>query len=286
MNETTNNVAAWWVKIKNSTLTIQDIKLDPKVSSLDSVTEAYSNGVYTTFRTYQHDHVLLLESHFNRLEESAKLVNGNILVPRNSLRVALRRILNDFCPDKDIRVRIALNLEDQSYIISAEPLKLLPASAYKKGVSVITYPLERKNPHAKTTDFITTADHIRNTLPPKIQEVIMVDENGCLLEGLSSNFWGVINGVVHTEREKALGGITRSVILELCKKESIPILLDSVNIRELSSLQEAFITSTSRAVLPVTRIDHHLIGEGKPGKITQLLSKRYQEYVNHSIEKI
>ena len=114
----------------------------------------------------------------------------------------------------------------------------------------------------------------------------MVDENGCLLEGLSSNFWGVINGVVHTEREKALGGITRSVILGLCEKESIPILLDSVNIRELSSLQEAFITSTSRAVLPVTRIDHHLIGEGKPGKITQLLSKRYQEYVNHSIEKI
>ncbi len=283
---TANNIAAWWVKIKDSTLTIQDIKLSRKANSLDSVSEAYSSGVYTTFRTYQHDHVLLLESHFNRLEESAGIINGNIQVPRGQLRLALRKILSDFYPDKDIRIRIALNLEDQSYIISAEPLKPPPASAYQKGVSVITCRLERKNPHAKTTDFIATAARIRSTLPPKIQEAIMVDENGYLLEGLSSNFWGVVNGVVRTEKEKVLGGITRSVILELCEKEGIPLLFESIHIRELTSLHEAFITSTSRAVLPVTCIDHHIVGEGKPGKITQLLARCYQEYVTRQIEKI
>lgn len=283
---TTSNIAVWRVEFNSSTFTIQEIKLKQKYNSLDSISEEYSTGVYTTFRTYRHDYALLLDSHFDRLEESARLANGRILVPRHLLRLALRKILENFQPDNDVRLRIALNLNDQSYLISAEPLRPLPASAYHKGVSVVTYPLERANPRAKTTDFIIVANRLRKTVSSKIHEIVMIDTNGYLLEGLSSNFWGVMDGVVHTEKDRVLNGITRSIIMELCRKEKIPLSFDSIHLKDIQHLTEAFITSSSRAVLPVTSIDSQKVGAGVPGNITKLLAKRYQEYVNLEIKKI
>lgn len=284
---TTGNVAAWQVDLDDSNFIIREIKLGRKYNSLDSISEAYSAGVYTTFRTYRHDYALLLDNHFDRLEESAKLINGKILVPRDLLRLALRKILENFHPNKDLRIRIALNLNKQTYLISAEPLRLLPASAYRKGVSVVTYPLERENPHAKITDFITVANRLRRTLSSKIiHEIVMVDTNGYLLEGLSSNFWGVVDGIVRTEKDRVLNGITRSIIIELCRKEKIPLSFNSIHVKELQNLTEAFITSSSRAILPVTFIDYQRVGTGIPGSITKLLAERYQEFVNREIKKI
>ncbi len=280
-----NDIAAWRVEFNGAVL-IHEIPLEQKYETLDSVSEAYSSDIYTTFRTYKHDYALLLDKHFDRLEESAKLVNGDLCIPRNLLRQALRQILSSFPPDQDVRIRIALNLKEGSYFISAEPLKLLPSSAYEKGVSVITYPLERQNPHAKTSEFILTAAHLKQTMPPNIHEIIMVDKHGYLLEGLSSNFWGIINGIIYTEKDRVLGGITRSAVIELCEKENIPLSFASIHIKELQNLSEAFITSSSRGVLPVCSIDDHKVGMGTPGDITKLLAERYQEFVNREIKKI
>jgi hypothetical protein len=85
-----------------------------------------------------------------------------------------------------------------------EPFSPLPASLYAEGARCATLPLKRITPHAKDTRFIASAQDAYGRLPAGIEEGLLVAEDGSILEGLSSNFFGVSTGALRTEGERVL----------------------------------------------------------------------------------
>ncbi len=255
--------------------------------TLDGVSLGLPEGAYTTFRTYQHTRAIRFQDHLNRLVDSAErsriVVNIHLPELRDQLRVVIR--CSRFA---EARVRISLDLTvnpGQIYV-SLEPLHLLPPQAYDHGVKAISRVMHRDNPQAKLTTFIATAAGYRSQLPVDINEMLMIDPDGVMLEGLSSNFFGIRGGVLQTAETGVLPGITRSVVLDLARQLGISVLLQGVALADCPKLDECFISSASRGVLPVVQIDTCLIGSGKPGPVTQALMRAFGEWVEKAAEEI
>jgi len=161
----------------------------------------------------------------------------------------------------------------------------LAASAYAKGVSCVTMVLKRDTPHAKDTAFIAVAAEAYRSLPKGINEGLMVAEDGSVLEGLSSNFFGVATGTLRTEGARVLLGVTRSLVLEVAAGV-LPVLETAVPLEELQDLEECFITSVSREVLPVVRIDGREVGGGAPGPKTRKIMEGFALLVEREAESL
>jgi branched-chain amino acid aminotransferase len=82
-----------------------------------------------------------------------------------------------------------------------------------------------------------------------------------------------------------LFGITRKIILDVTQ-DLLPLHLHPVTIEDLSSIQESFISSSSRGVVPIVKIDNHVIGEGRPGPYTLEITRRYNAWAEKNIEPI
>jgi branched-chain amino acid aminotransferase len=256
-------------------------------NSLDSAALQLPGGAYTTFRTFRHFHVLLMIDHFERLEETARLVGLPVRLNRERIRMALRYALDRFLSE-EARVRVTLDLVQEvgTVYLTLEKLHVPSEVDYIQGVRVATRFMQRQNPKAKLTSFIETAARVRHALPAAINEAIMIGEDECLLEGLSSNFFAVLNGVVWTAEKGVLSGITRSMVLEAIQQLDIPLRLECLPVEKLALISEAFITSASRAVLPVTEIDGKQVGSGRPGPVTQRLLGRYRQIIEQSLETV
>ena len=168
----------------------------------------------------------------------------------------------------------------------SRPLDVPPPAAYREGVAIITCTLERLLPQAKLTRFIARSRHIRQSLPPGVNEAVMVSADGFLLEGLTSNFFAICQDEIRTAEQAVLAGITRSLVLEAARRLGLPVRFQPVHLSELAALQEAFLTSSSRGVLPVSRIDSIQIGAGKPGPLTRRLMHIYDAIILEQLEPI
>lgn len=258
-----------------------------EAASMDDVTRQLPAGVYTTFRTYHKIKVLHLEEHFSRLQESATLLGKRIQISRLFIRESIRAAIL-LQHDQEHRVRINIDLQDKPgtlYII-IEPLVVLPSKAYRDGVQVIFSHLHRENPTAKSTAFVQMADVERKRLLDGVNEALMVDPDGNILEGLSSNFFGIQNNTLFTAEEGVLKGITRSQVLRCAESVGILVVRKPVNVKDLPLLTEAFITSASRGVLPVVQIETTRIGNGKPGRITRAIENLFNQMIEGEIEEI
>jgi branched-chain amino acid aminotransferase len=278
----------WKVKTEENNWGIEQVILDDSIKSLDRVSTILPNGAYTTFRTYHHDQVLSLEKHFSRLEETTRLAGKPIKIYPASLRLALREISKQLS-DGDIRFRITIDLEQKpgTMYVSTEPLKTPSQIAYELGGAALTYQLERNNPKAKMTGQLGTAAKIRQQFADEpVNEIITMSSNGIVLEGLSSNFFAVKDDVIWTADEEVLSGTVRNVVLELANKADYKVMLKGLPISELPDIDEAFVTSTSRSILPIVKIDHHHIGSGKPGPITRQLMHDFDEMLGRELKSI
>ena len=281
-------VFVWKIKSLNAHYILEDIQ----VSENDTLNSASGNlipgGAYTTFRTFEDNKVLPLASHINRLENSARLANVPVLLKAEQIRAALKETVETIKIWKEKRIRITIDLEKEpgTVYISAEKLHTPAHEAYQKGVKAITYNFQRTNPRAKLTNHIMVAEKIRQQLPAEIDEAIMVKQDGSLLEGLSSNFFAVLGGNIYTAEEGILPGIIRSMVLEQAAELNIPVILKSVSESQIGLFEEAFITSASRLVLPVTSIDNRRINHGFPGELTKKLLESLTQRIKLDLEEI
>jgi branched-chain amino acid aminotransferase len=257
-------------------------------NSLDEATRFLPGGAYTTFRTYQHWQGIHLEDHFLRLEETCRLSGYPVALDRSGIRACLREMLKDLVKIPEVRVRLSIDLEkDKGRIyIGAEPLSTPAAEKYQTGVDILTRSMHRNNPKAKLTHFLLETKDIRQELPANINEVVMVGEDGQMLEGLSSNFFAVSNGMLWTADKDVLSGITRLMVLEIAARLNIPLKKEGINIHDVELIEEAFITSASRLVLPVRKIEQITIGKVCPGAITTQIMAAFTETIQHSLEVI
>lgn len=264
---------------------VRELFQAPVGYTLDEVTINLPPGAYTTFRTYGKFFALHLEDHLNRLEHSAELSGVKLNINWEQIREILRDVLG-IQPHKELRVRIIVGLssnDTEKIFILVERLKIPGRADYRNGVCLITRQMYRSNPEAKLTQFIESTQTIRNQIPSGVNEILMVREDGLVLEGLTSNFFAIHNGKLITAKTGVLPGITRSIILTISEQLGIPIEFDKLLINDIQNVAEAFISSTSRGVLPVKQIDQTVIGSPCPGKLTQVIRKKYNERVRKEI---
>lgn len=260
----------------------------PRLTANLTETQAFiPEGAYTTLRTYGHTGLILLDDHFDRLELTAQLLGYPVQLNRLALRRLICQVLRQSAGDES-RLRLVIDCTQQhgDIWIATEPLTIPPAQAYRDGVAVLVRVMQRENPKAKDSAFIAMSHEARQLKSDEINEVLMVGASGEVLEGLSSNFFAIRNGVLMTPDEGILPGLTRSLILDEAQKAGIPVRFEALPVRDLSSLDEAFISSTSRAVLPITTIEGQPVGTGSPGPITQQLGALYRARLQPEIQDV
>ena len=252
----------------------------PDESSLDAITRQLPDGYYSTVRTYDGcTRVIGLTAHLRRLPH----------LDASSLRRSLISFLEPYRPGGEARIRVMLTKQGELYI-SIEPLKLLPREIYENGVRVETTSLHRNDPRVKSTAFIGASNDERKHIAQLgIFEALLV-KNGRILEGMTSNFFYVsqIDNLRYlgTARRDILLGVTRTMVIRAARGRGVEVRYRLLELDQLPTVKEAFITSSSRGIVPVIQIDDMTVGQGRVGRTTKLLMRAYDVYVLKHAEKI
>jgi branched-chain amino acid aminotransferase len=250
--------------------------------SMNMASFSLPQGSYTTFRTYGGRRVLRLGTHLRRLEESVALQGQAGGIRDEEARRALAAAL---VAEKRVESRVRLTFAPPRLFAAVEEFVAFDPQAYDEGVACVTVPIHRPNPRSKDTRFIATASEAYQSLPPGTNEGLLVANDGSILEGLSSNFFAVVGGVLRTERARVLLGVTRGLALEVAAGV-MPIEETAVLREDLKGIAECFLTSVSREVLPVVRIDGHDVGDGRPGPKTSAIIQRFAALVETEAEPL
>ena len=154
----------------------------------------------------------------------------------------------------------------------------------EKGLKVITYEHVREQAEIKSINYITGV-----LLHEKIKKTgahdVLYRQNSEVSEFPRFNFFIVTkDDVIATPAKNVLHGITRARVLDLASKQ-FKTAERVVTMDDIRSAKEAFITSTTKQVLPVVQIDDIVIGNGKPGKVTRQLDAELQEVIKSIINK-
>jgi branched-chain amino acid aminotransferase len=143
----------------------------------------------------------------------------------------------------------------------------------------------REKPSLKRTTFINETTLERKRVGEDVFELLLTDK-GRILEGMTSNFFYVREDALCTAGRGVLIGVTRQAVIALARREGLPFCIRALRFNELSSIREAFITSSSRGVVPVVAIDSYPVGDGSVGPVTRRLMKLYAEEVLILAEEI
>ena len=269
---------------------LQPLPVPDSARSFADLYEGLSLGVYSALRTFAHEKFLCLSEHIERTKKSMALLGWDYQLDERLLRQALHQVCSAY-PGEEMRVRFdvlaapatALG-SDSRLLVAVIPFSPPSPLLYERGVAVGFAPdLAREQPLAKTAVF---AQHRQRYElgQSDLYEYLLLDENGRLLEGATNNFDAVREGVIYTAGEDILEGITRKIILALLPEIGVPVRLQAITKQEIPTLDEAFLSGSSRAVLPVIAIAGQPIGTGQPGAIARRLLIAYNDFVARSIK--
>jgi branched-chain amino acid aminotransferase len=268
---------------------------DAKISVYDHGL-LYGDGVFEGMRVYN-GKLFEAEAHFRRLFESARAIRLTIPFLAEHLKAATDETFkaNKFT-DCYIRLVVtrgigalgisAKKCETPSVFIIADTISMYPKEMYEKGMPIITASVIRNHPNALSPR-IKSLNYLNNILA-KIEaedagcpEAVMLNHLGNVAECTGDNLFIVKNGVVYTPTtyDGILEGVTRKVILELCKKHDIPCVEKTLQKHDLYVADEFFLTGSGAEVIPVTKIDGRIVGTGLPGPISRRLIEAFHVYV-------
>ena len=164
-------------------------------------------------------------------------------------------------------------------VMTAKQTKPPGAAALNAGLGVVTRPdIRWKRPDIKSISLLPNCLAKQEAVEAGAGEAWLVDEAGRVTEGSSTNAWIVTKDkrVITREAERwILNGITRRVLLDIMQAEGYSFEERPFTLEEAESASEAFLTSSSNFVMPVTEIDRRMVGNGEPGPLTQALRKAY-----------
>lgn len=154
------------------------------------------------------------------------------------------------------------------------------------GISVVTMPdIRWKRVDIKTVALLPNALARQAALDAGAQEAWMVDQDGYVTEGASCNAWILSQNdelITRSADGAILRGITRSVVMDLIRKEGLKFMEKSFTVDEVKSAKEAFNTSATGLVMPVIAVDGVKIGDGRPGPIAQKIRRLFHDFAEKS----
>ena len=238
-------------------------------------------------------------AHLARLERSlGELGMALPATPDEIVRAQKELIARNDLDEGTIYLQITRGPADRDFAYPAEPKPTLVMFTQKKsildnplaarGITVITVPdLRWRRRDIKTVGLLAASMAKQAALDAGADDVWMV-EDGVVTEGSSNNAYIVTgDGVVVTRHlgSEILHGITRAAVLRLAREHQIAVEERAFTVDEAKSAAEAFITSASSFVIPVTGIDGETIGDGRPGAITTRLREIYIESARASVDR-
>jgi len=257
----------------------------------------YGDSVYETVGTVS-GRLFALDEHLARLERSAERIGLRVPPRAEILRAVAATVEAAGNPESRVRVMLTrgagrrpgqgdldpATADDTELVVLVSPLVAPTADMYRKGVSVAVVSVHRNSPRAMDPS-VKSGNYLNNVLAvgearrAGAYEAILCAADGSLAEGASSNLFIVRAGTVRTPGLAVgiLDGITRSKVIALCAAHAIALEEGHVTPDELRAADEAFITSATRGVLPVTQVDGAPVGNGSPGPTTRRLMALYDE---------
>jgi len=252
----------------------------------------YGEGIYETLRTYN-GQPFLLDRHMRRLRNSAGMLS--LRVPLNDAEIGGRFSdtmrtagLGRDGREAYIRVLVTRGIGDLSYDPAATPEPSIvvivkphvdpPPEAFERGVKAALVPVVRNhpgsvNPLIKSNNLLNSALAMQEAVRRGAFEGIMRNYRGELAECSTANIFVVKGGAALTPPLDSglLPGITREFLFELGTELGIPVREQVLRDPDLFGADECFLSSTTRELVPIVRVDEHVIGAGVPGPVTTAL---------------
>jgi branched-chain amino acid aminotransferase len=255
----------------------------------------YGEGVYETLRTYN-GQPFLFERHMRRLRKSADMVSLDIPLADSQIDARFRETIAAAALPGDayIRILVTRGVGELTYdpaacpnptiVVIVKPHVNPPAEVFAKGVKVSLVPVLRNhpsslNPLIKSNNLLNNALAMQHALRHGGFEGVMRNHRGELAELTQSNLFIVKNGAAMTPPIDAglLPGITRGFLFELGAEHGIPVREAVLRDADLLGADEAFLTSTTREIVPIVQVDEQTIGAGTPGPITHALLRHFRD---------
>lgn len=127
-------------------------------------------------------------------------------------------------------------------------------------------------PIAKSLNYMPGIVGTKHAKQNGADEIVFTEVGtGNLLEGVTSNFFAVIGGKLCTPEDNVLPGCTRIFILQKCQELGIEVVKGALHKSQIPNFEEAFLSSTTKEIVPVTSIDGHVVGKGEVGPVYQKL---------------
>ena len=249
-------------------------------------------GVFDLLRTLN-GQPLFLREHIRRLEDSAGRIGIQLLWShRELIDIVLDTLHRNSFEESNVRIVVTGGSSTDFITPQGKPRLLvlvtqapvLPEKWYADGVKIITFFSERSIPGAKSIDYIAATIALKKAQEQGATEAVYVDHKGHVLEGTTSNIFALIDGKLTTPGTGILSGITRKAVLELAAK-TFPVDIRDLGQDELTSAGEVFITGTNKMIVPVVQVDRASIGDGRPGRVTQTLTRALSKQIEDIYKK-
>ena len=258
----------------------------------------YGEGIYETLRTYN-GVPFLFDRHQRRLHNSARLIVLDVPLSDEEMHARFEETMRvaglgpGTGKDAYIRVLVTRGIGELTYDPAATPVSSVviivkpnvdpSPTQFGEGVRVAMVPVMRNHPKSvspmiKSNNLLNNALAMQHAIRQGCYEGVMLNYRGELVECTQSNLFIVKDGVALTPPVEGglLPGITREFLFEVGTEIGVPVRDAVLMPEDLFGADEAFMSGTTREVLPITRVDDRAIGSGKPGPVTRALLDGYR----------
>jgi branched-chain amino acid aminotransferase len=278
-------------------------RITPECEAVISVFDhgfLYGEGVYETMRTY-HGRPFLFDRHMRRLRRSAGMIELPLPFSDQELAGQIRKTQTAATLDGEayIRVLVTRGVGELTYDLKATPNPSVviivkpqidpPAEAYDKGVRVVIVDIVRNhpatvNPMIKSNNLMNSALAMQQAVRSNAFEGVMRNYKGELTECTTSNLFVVKNNVALTPPLAAglLPGITREFLFDIGKDIGVDVAEQILGDDDLIGADEAFLTSTTRELVPIVTVNDRTIANGRPGPVTWKLLNAFRRAADAS----
>jgi branched-chain amino acid aminotransferase len=254
----------------------------------------YGDGVFEGTRLYE-GNIAFLEEHIDRLFDSAKVIDLKIGMTKEQLVDATvetcraNKLENGYLRHVVTRGVGTLGLnpylcEKAQVIIIAADIKLYPDELYRDGLKIITAGTVRNlpeavNPRVKSLNYLNNIMAKIEAINSGVMECLMLNAQGQVAEASGDNIFALKGNRLITPPSwcGGLEGITRAKVMELARQMGLEVQETVMSRYEIWTADEVFLTGTAAEVIAVVELDKRVIGNGKPGPVTNSLIKAYRE---------
>lgn len=270
-----------------------DIQQDVHISVLDHGF-LFGDSVYEVIGTH-HGQLCFMKEHLRRLRNSAKAISLNIpLTDEQMIEEIHKTVKAAGNTESYIRIIVTRGVGEMdidpetcnnpNVLIFVKSLQQYPEENYKNGINVALVSVKRNskeslNPGIKTGNYLNNVLAKMEARKAGAADALMLNPTGQLTECTTSNFFFISGQRLMTPSLNCgiLSGITREVVLRLARENGVLVEEGEWPPDVLQNAEEAFITGTVKMVMPVTHLDGRPIGNGKPGPITKMMMRLYQD---------